>query len=320
MRIVFMGTPEFAVPTLRALHREHSVLAAVSLADKPRGRGHKVSPSPVKACALELGLPVYQPARVRDEEFLREMSRLAPDAIVVAAYSRLIPSALLQLPRWGCLNLHPSFLPRYRGAVPVPAAIMHGDEKTAVTVFRMDEGYDTGDLLLWREETIGPSETGTQLLQRLAEAGAETVLDALRGLEDGALKPIPQDNIEPGFQRGEILYTKPFTKESLSIDWNWEADCISNFVRALMDVPTASTLWRGEVLKIGEAQPYSGEVGGCLQAAPGQIVAIAKGRGPVVAAGQGYVLLAKVKPAGKGWMDGWSFAQGRQVSIGDRLG
>lgn len=320
MRVVFMGTPDFAVPTLRALHQNHQVLAAVSLADKPRGRGHKISPSPVKACAMELGLPVYQPARVRDEEFLREMAQLAPDVIVVAAYSRLIPSVLLQLPRWGCLNLHPSYLPRYRGAVPVPAAIMHGDTKAAVTVFRMDEGYDTGDLLLWREVSVGEEETGTQLLQRLAELGAEAVLETLQGLANSSLTAIPQDTVSDPFQRGEVLYTKPFTKESLFINWHDSAEHIANFVRALMDVPTACTLWQGEVLKVGEVRVQAADDAAYSEAVPGQIVGIAKGRGPVVAAGQGYVLLSKVKPAGKGWMDGWSFAQGRRLEIGGRLG
>ena len=320
MRVVFMGTPDFAVPTLQALHRGHQVLAAVSLADKPRGRGKKISPSPVKACALELGLPVYQPARVRDEDFLREMRRLEPDVIVVAAYSRLIPAALLELPRYGCLNLHPSYLPRYRGAIPVPAAIMHGDKRAAVTVFRMDEGYDTGDLLLWREEDIGAEETGTQLLRRLADVGAQAVLDTLQGLENGSIAPIPQDSIPAGFQRGEVLYTKPLTKDDLSVDWNKSAEDISNFVRALMDTPAASTLWRGEVLKVGEIRPYNFDMEMHERSVPGQIVSIAKGQGPVAAAGQGYVLLAKVKPAGKGWMDGWSFAQGRRPEIGECLG
>ena len=321
LRVVFMGTPDFAVPTLKALSQNHRVLAAVSLADKPRGRGKKISPSPVKACALELGIPVYQPARVRDADFLQEMERLAPDVIVVAAYSRLIPGSLLELPRFGCLNLHPSYLPRYRGAIPVPAAIMHGDKKAAVTVFRMDEGYDTGDLLLWREETVGAEETGTQLLQRLADVGAQAVLDTLQGLENGSIVPVPQDSIPAGFQRGEVLYTKPLTKEDLSIDWNNSAADIANFVRALMDVPTAATLWRGEVLKVGEIRPYfldsAADDGGGV---PGQIVCIAKGQGPVVATGCGYALLTKVKPAGKGWMDGWSFAQGRRLEIGECLG
>ena len=316
-----MGTPEFAVPTLRALHAHHQVLAVVSLADKPRGRGNKVSPTPVKACALELGLPIYQPARVRDEAFLQEMASLQPDVIVVAAYSRLIPPFLLELPRYGCLNLHPSFLPRYRGAVPVPAAIMQGDTQVGVTVFRMDEGYDTGDLLLWREESVGASETGTQLLERLAGVGAEVVLQTLQGLEQGTIVPVPQETIPAGFQRGNILYTKPFTKESLAIDWSASALDIANKVRALMELPTATTMWQGEVLKLGEVRPFPEEgVSVPSGAVPGQIICLAKGQGPVVLTGQGLVVLAKVKPAGKGWMDGWSFAQGRHLEPGARLG
>ncbi len=318
LRVVFMGTPEFAVPTLEALHSHHQVMAVVSLADKPRGRGHKVSPTPVKECAQKYGLRVLQPARVRDEAFLEEMAKLAPDVIVVAAYSRLIPSRLLQLPRFGCLNLHPSYLPRYRGAVPVPAAIMNGDSMAGVTVFRMDEGYDTGDLLLWRESPIGARETGSQLLERLSKVGAELVLETLQGLEAGTLTPIPQETIPEGFQRGEIAYTKPFSKESLLIDWQQSPERVSNFVRALMDVPTAATTWQGEVLKVGEALPMSEEIGD--DAVPGQVVQAVKGQGLVVAVKGGAVLLTRLKPAGKGWMDGGAFVAGRRVDLGTILG
>lgn len=321
LRVVFMGTPEFAVPTLEALHDKHEVVAVVSLADKPRGRGNKVSPTPVKSCAQKLGLAVYQPARVRDEAFLEEMTRLAPDVIVVAAYSRLIPAYLLNLPRLGCLNLHPSFLPRYRGAIPVPAAIMHGDKIAGVTVFRMDEGYDTGDLLMWKEENIGEDDTGSQLLERLSKIGAQVVLDTLQALEENTVSPLRQDDIPEGYQRGNILYTKPLSKDDLIIDWSKSAIDISNFVRALMDAPTATTVWQGEVLKVGKVLPFDEQLFSAVgDVVPGKIVHLAKGKGPVVATGDGYAVLAKVKPAGKGWMDGWAFVQGRHLNIGDIIG
>ena len=306
MRVVFMGTPEFAVPSLEALAREFQVLAAVSQPDRPRGRGLKLSPTPVKKRALELGIPVLQPARVRDPEFLEELQRLAPEAILVAAYSRLIPPSILELPRHGCVNLHPSLLPRYRGAIPIQAAVMHGDPVTGITTFRMDEGYDTGDLLLQVEVPLGPEETGGELAARLAMLGAEVLVDTVRGLEAGALQPRPQV--------GEADYTRPLRKEDLVVDWSRPADQVRNFLRALAHEPAATTGWKGEPLKLGRAQVGPGPEG-----EPGTVVALEKGLGPVVATGAGALVLREVKPSGKGWMDGWAFVQGRRVEPGARF-
>lgn len=306
MRVVFMGTPEFAVPSLEALARAFDVRAAVSQPDKPRGRGHKVSPSPVKAKALELGIPVLQPLKVRDPEFVDELKRLDPEIILVAAYARLIPPSILDLPPHGCVNLHPSLLPRYRGALPIQAPIMNGDAVTGLTTFRMDEGYDTGDLLMQVETPIGPDETGEELSRRLAVEGAEVLVQTVRGLADGSLVRRPQP--------AEGDYTKPLKKEDLVVDWSRPAVRVRNFVRALAQEPGATATWQGEPMKLGRAEVVPDATG-----EPGSIVRLERGRGPVVATGDGGVLLLQVKPSGKGWMDGWAFVQGRRLEPGARF-
>lgn len=306
MRVVFMGTPEFAVPSLEALAANFDVRLAVSQPDKPRGRGQKVSAPPVKARALELGIPVAQPLKVRDPEFLEQLKALDPDIILVAAYARLIPPSILDLPRLGCINLHPSLLPRYRGAIPVQAPIMNGDPVTGITTFRMDEGYDTGDLLMQVETPLGPDETGEEALRRLAVEGAEVLVQTVRGLADGTLVRRPQP--------AEGDYTKPLRKEDLVVDWSQPAVRVRNFIRALAHEPGATATWAGEPMKLGRADVVDGVSG-----EPGVIVAIEKGRGPVVATGQGGVLLREVKPAGKGWMDGAAFVNGRRLEPGARF-
>lgn len=326
MRVVFMGTPEFAVPSLEALAQHHDVVAVVSQPDKPKGRGNKLAAPAVKEKALALGLTCLQPLRVRDKDFLDKMAELKPDVILVAAYSRLIPQSLLDLPRLGCINLHPSLLPRYRGAIPVQAAIMNGDTRTGITTFRMDAGYDTGKILLQRETDLNAKETGTQLLERLAQLGAEVLLETVQGLENGT--------VSEHCQEGESEYTKPLGKGDLLINWSWPATRVANFVRALAEVPAAGTLWNGQPLKIRECVVCpEAEIQAALpnltlpeveanieQASPGQIVALCKGHGPVVRCGQGCVLLQSLKPAGKGWMEGWPFVVGRKIALGELMG
>lgn len=313
MRVVYMGTPQFAVPSLEILHKNFQVVAVVTQPDKPKGRGHRLASSPVKLKAEELGLTVFQPLRVRDPEFLATLQELRPDIILVAAYAKLIPPSILNLPRLGCVNLHPSLLPRHRGAIPVPAAIMAGDRVTGITTFLMGEGYDTGDVLLQREVDIDPEESGSELLDRLSHIGAEILLETVLGLEAGRIEPVPQV--------GEANYTKPLNGEALSIDWSKSALEIANFIRALYDEPEATTFLNGQVLKVGKAEVVEGfeeELSQTIR--PGQVMSLVKGRGPVVATGQGAVLLKYVKPAGKGWMDGKAFIVGRRIAVGDVLG
>ncbi|MGM9997910.1 MAG: methionyl-tRNA formyltransferase [Candidatus Bruticola sp.] len=310
MRILYMGTPQFAVPSLRKLAECFEIVGVVTQPDKPKGRGHKLTPPPVKSVALELGLPVYQPLKVRDPEFLSLVGKLNPDLILVAAYAKLIPKTLLELPRLGCVNLHPSLLPRHRGAIPVQAAIMHGDKVTGVSTFIMEEGYDTGPILMSRETAIGAQESGSQLMERLANIGASLLVETALGLEAGTLKAEAQC--------GDFNYTKPFQKEDLFVDWHKDSEQIADFVRALYHEPEAASRFQGQVMKIGRA-PVIDFVSEVDQPVPGQVIGQIKGRGYVIAAGNGAVVLELVKPAGKGWMDGAAFMAGRRLQIGDIL-
>ncbi len=315
MRIVYMGTPSFAVPSLIKLAEQFEVVGVVTQPDKPKGRGHKLAAPPVKEAAQKLGLPIWQPPKIRNAEFLAQMQDLQPDLILVAAYSKLIPPDLLQLPRLGCVNLHPSLLPRYRGAIPVQAPIMAGEVMTGISTFLMDEGYDTGPLLCQRQVPIEPQESGTELMERLAVLGADLLVETAVGLEAGTLKAVPQS--------GEANYTKPFKREELIVDWSRSAEEVVNFVRALYREPEAGTVHAGQPLKLGRVlkveDGWQGEPSG--QTRPGQVIGAIKGQGFVVATGGGgAVVLRLVKPAGKGWMDGAAYLAGRNLQIGEQLG
>lgn len=307
LRTVFMGSPEFAVASLQRVFDESQLLAVYTQPDKPRARGNKMLPTPVKTRALELGVPVHEPARIRDEEVLAHLKELNPDVILVVAYAKLIPKTLLDLPRFGCINVHPSLLPRYRGAIPLQAAVMNGDAETGVCTFFMDVGYDTGDIIKMVRTPIGPEETGEQLSERLAVMGADLLSETMRSLERGDFTRTQQP------EEAEGGYTKPLVKGDLVIDWNWPAARVSNFVRALANEPGAQTWANNAPLKVARATLHEG------RGEPGEVLGPVKGKGFAVACGQGAVLLETVKPAGKGWMPAWSYWQGNQVKPGDRL-
>lgn len=313
MRTVFMGSPEFAVASLEVVHRETELLAVYSQPDKPRGRrGKTLVPTAVKARALELGVPVYEPKRIRDEEVVAQLRELDPDVILVVAYAKLIPTEILELPKWGCINVHPSLLPRYRGAIPLQAAIFNGDRESGVCTFFMDEGYDTGDLIVTRRTPLGEDETATEFSSRMAEMGAEVLLETIDLLRQGNPPRYPQP------AEAEGGYTKPLKKEDLQLDWSQPAEAIRNRVRGLADEPGAVTfLPNGEALKVGQARALSD---GVSPGQPGEVVDFVKGAGPVVACGSGALVLQRLKPAGKGWMDGASFWNGGRVQVGERLG
>lgn len=310
LRTVFMGSPEFAVPSLQRVHDQSQLLAVYTQPDKPRARGNKLLPTPVKARALELGLPVHEPARIRDEQVLDHLRQLNPDVILVVAYAKLIPKTLLDLPRFGCINVHPSLLPRYRGAIPIQAAIMNGDTETGVCTFFMDEGYDTGDLIFTERTGIGPEETGEELSQRLSLLGADLLSKTMQALEAGEYPRVAQP------AEAEGGYTKPLGKADLCLDWSWPSARVSHFVRALAHEPGAQTTAGGQVLKIARARPIESGSG----AAPGTVLEAVKGKGFTVRTGDGAVLVELVKPAGKNWMPAWSFWQGKALQPGDVLG
>lgn len=308
MKSIFMGSPDFAVESLRATHECTELLAVYTQPDRVRGRrGNKLEPTPVKRVALELGLPVHEPKRIRDEEVVEQLRAYAPDVILVVAYAKLIPPVILELPKYGCINVHPSLLPRYRGAIPLQASIMGGDTETGVCTFFMDEGYDTGDLILTTRTPLGPEETGEELSRRLATVGAQVLRDTVAALESGDCPRTPQPAEAVGG------YTKPLKKTDLLIDWSLPAERVRNFVRALAHNPGAAARLGDQPLKVARMDLIEGS------GSPGEVIGVEKGRGPVVACGQGAVVLREVKPPGKKWMDAWSFQQGRQLKEGDRF-
>ncbi|MCF0146188.1 MAG: methionyl-tRNA formyltransferase [Eubacterium sp.] len=245
MRVVFMGTPDFASYILKKMAEAGiDVIAAVTQTDKPFGRKAILKPSPVKEAALELGIPVLQPARVRDEAFLDELKALAPDAIVVAAYGKIIPKTILELPKYGCLNVHASLLPKYRGAAPIQWALLDGESETGVTIMRMDEGLDTGDMLEVRKVIPAPDETGGSLFDKLAEAGACLLMETLQKVEAGTACRTRQPAESP------TRYARMITKEDGRIDWSKDSAGIERQVRALYPWPGTFTSLFGKNCKI----------------------------------------------------------------------
>jgi len=243
MRIVFMGTPDFAVPCLEKLNNVHQVIGVFSQPDKPVGRKQILTPPPVKQWAVENGIPVYQPERIKNSDAIDTIKSLDADVIVVVAYGKILPKEVLSAAKFGCINVHASLLPKYRGAAPIQWAVLNGDEKTGVSIMQMDEGLDTGDVLLVRETPIGENETSAQLFDRLSEIGANALLEALDLLKNGKLRPEKQPE-------GDFGYAKMITKELCPIDWSNSASDIHNQVRGLQTWPVATTIINGKNIKI----------------------------------------------------------------------
>ncbi len=302
-RILFMGTPEFATPSLRALLAAASahtwqVVGVATQPDRPAGRSKAPVSSPVKQVALAAGAPLLQPASLRKEPGAVEAIRLlAPDVIVVAAYGLILPKSVLEIPTFGCINVHASLLPAYRGASPISAAILDGLDATGVTIMLMDEGMDTGPALRQAVQPIHPADTTATLSARLAEQGAALLVETLRDWLRGDVAPIPQSEL-PGAPSACRL----IRKEDGRIDWTQPAAVIERMTRAYAPWPSAYTLWKGEPFKILEATVATGD------ATPGQVIRTADG--VAVGSGAGLLLLRTVQPAGKRPMDIRSFANG----------
>ena len=308
MRIVFMGTPDFSVPVLEALVQEgHEVVQVVTQPDKPKGRGKSVLMTPVKEKALALGLPVWQPERIRRPEAVEQLKELAPDVIVVVAFGQILSRQVLDIPRLGCVNVHASLLPKYRGAAPIQWAILDGETCTGVTTMLMDEGIDTGDMLEKMEVPIAPDETGGSLHDKLSRAGAELIRSTLRRLEAGTLVPEPQT--EEG-----TCYARMLTKTMGEIDWNMDAAAIERLIRGLNPWPSAYTHLDGRTLKIWKAQVREGNPEGVC----GQIVET--GRDSIsVKTGNGVLVLQEVQLEGKKRMDAGAFLRGFPLKAGTVL-
>jgi len=287
--LVFMGTPDFAVPSLRALvESEFRILRVVTQPDRPRGRGNKLTPGPVKAYALKQGLEILQPEKIRDQVFVGLIRELDPDFIVVVAFGRILPGVVLEIPRLGCVNVHASLLPRLRGAAPVHWAVMNGEPQTGVTTMLMDEGLDTGDILLQEETVIGPDDNAGVVHDRLAELGASLLVRTLDRMAAGELVPRPQDETR-------ATYAPPLRREHEVIDWTRPAKEIKNQVRGLDPWPGAHAVLDGQVLKVWRAEVAGDQDGG----RPGQVLRADPVHGLVVGTGAGAVRLLEVQPAGR---------------------
>lgn len=308
MRSVFMGTPDFAVPSLQVLHQLTDLQAVYTQPDRPKGRGLAAAPPAVKLAALELGLPVRQPLRLRQPEVLAELTALRPDLIVVVAYAQLLPAALLELPRHGCVNVHASLLPAHRGGAPIHRAVLQGDAASGVTTMLMARGLDTGDILLQASTPIGPNETTGQLHDRLAPLGAQLLCETIRGLIAGQLTPRAQPS-------EGVSYAPNVQKSEGIIDWCRPAAEIHNQVRGLNPWPTAYTWQQGRLLRIWSTRLLAEEAG----AAAGQVVELT-GDGPIVATGAGRLLLCELQPESKRRMSGGDYVRGYGLQPGVVLG
>lgn len=307
MRIVFMGTPDFAVPCLQALLDEgHEVCAVFTQPDKPKGRGYTLAPPPVKELALKYDIPVYQPTTLRTPEAAELVASLQPEVIIVVAYGKLLPKEILQIAPHGCINVHASLLPKYRGAAPIQWAVINGDEKTGVATMQMDVGLDTGDILLMEETKILENETSGELFDRLQVLGSKVLIQTLRELQAGTLKCRPQG--EEG-----TCYASMLSRDISVIDWNRPAREIHNLVRGLSPWPVASSVYQGKRIKIYETQVCENEAG-----EPGQVL---PGKDFHVCCGQNTVLkLVTVQYEGGKRMGGTDFLRGHPAQPEAKMG
>lgn len=304
LRLVFAGTPEFAVPCLSALIEAGYEIAAVyTQPDRPAGRGRKLHQSPVKTLALTHGVPVCQPLSLkRDPGARAELRDWGADLMVVVAYGLILPVSVLETPRLGCINVHASLLPRWRGAAPIQRAVLAGDPVTGVCIMGMEAGLDTGPVYLRRELRIDPGETGGSLHDKLASLGAQALIEALPGIADGSLVPQPQDP-------AQATYAHKLDKAEAQIDWTQPALAIERQVRAFDPWPVAQTSLQGETLRIWSARAADGSSAG---AAPGEVVAADK-TGIAVATGAGALLISRLQPPGKRPMDAADFLNARRL-------
>jgi methionyl-tRNA formyltransferase len=309
-RILFMGTPEFAVPSLELLvEKAWPLIGVVTQPDRPRGRGQHLVASPVKEAAERHGLTVYQPEKVRAPEFLEIFHGLAPDMVVLVAFGQILPKDIIDGPPLGCINVHPSLLPRYRGAAPMNWALIRGETKTGVTIMQMDEGVDSGDILIQEEIALDQGETYDRLHDRLAELGAQCLLRALEGLAAGTVRRTPQDH-------SQATLAPRLKKEDGQIRWEAPARQIAHFVAGLSSVPGAYTFLDGKVLKIYSAEAE--ETPTCCDP-PGTIVGT-EPKGLKIAAGGGYVYLKDVQLQSKKRMPITDFLRGFRFVPGSKLG
>ncbi|MBD7967852.1 methionyl-tRNA formyltransferase [Paenibacillus gallinarum] len=319
MNIVFMGTPDFAVPALEKLLAEgYSVKLVVTQPDKPQGRKKILTPTPVKEAALKHGIPVFQPRRLRDEESVAELAKWEPDLIVTAAFGQILPKAVLDMPKYGCVNVHGSLLPKYRGGAPIQRSIINGEKVTGVTLMYMAEGLDTGDMISKVEVPITDEDTSGTMFAKLSEAGSDLLLREMPNLISGKVKAIPQND-------EEATYAKNLTREDEKIDWARSAREIYDQIRGLVPYSGAFTLWDEQVFKVWSAvnplalpEEYKNASSGQKEVEAGTVLSLSN-LGIEVKTSDGSLWLREVQPAGKKAMQASDFARGGSLKIGTVL-
>ena len=309
MRVVFMGTPDFSVPTLeKIIEAGHEVIGVVTQPDKAKGRGKKVLFPPVKETALAHNLSVYQPKRARDPEFIEEMKALNPDVMVVVAFGQILPKAILDIPKYGCINVHASLLPKYRGAAPIQWAVIRGEKVSGVTTMQMDVGLDTGDMLLKTEIPLDEEETGGSLHDKLSTLGGNLLIETLEKIEAGDIHPEKQDDSQAG------EYARMLDKNLGRIDFSMPAVEIERLIRGLNPWPSAFTSYNGKTMKLWKAKADN-----CGQGVPGQVIHVDK-NSFTVQTGQGTLQILELQMEGKKRMDAGAFLRGCPLETGTILG
>lgn len=309
MRILFMGTPEFAVPSLNILNSEHDIIGVFTKIDKPNMRGKKIKYTPVKEYALEHNIPVYQPNSLKNEETQNLIKNLNPDLIVVVAYGKILPKEIIDMPKYGVINVHSSLLPKYRGAAPINAALIHGEVESGVSIMYIAEELDAGDVILTVKTPISDEDTFLTLHDRLKELGAQGLIQAVRLIEKGKAPRIVQNH-------SEATFVKPFSKEDCRINWEKSEREIFNFVRGMNPFPSAFTTLDEKIFKIYAVEENFKKYdnGVC-----GEVVDLKKGKGVVVKTGNGSVILTQVKPENKKLLNGADIINGGILKVGDIL-
>ncbi len=309
MKAIFMGTPEFAIPSFEALYEsDFEIALVVTQPDRPKGRGKKLSSPPVKLVALEHDIEVFQPERIKDREAIEKIKQVKPDLIIVVAFGQILPKEILELPKYGCINVHASLLPKYRGAAPINFAIINGEKKTGVTTMYMEEGLDTGDMLLKNEVEITPEDTASTLHDKLAIAGKKTLSDTLKAIINTELVPEKQDD-------SISSYAPIMTKELGKINWDRSAEAISNLVRGTDPWPSAYTLYDNSVLKLFAPVVLDKQ----SKEKPGTIVAVSS-EGIDIASADYIVRIKEIQISGKKRMPVGEFLKGNVLEIGKVLG
>ncbi len=312
MKMIFMGTPDFSAGALDALIQAgHTVTAVVTQPDKPRGRSGQLVPSPVKECALRHGIPVLQPVRIKAPEAMEELRRYEADVFVVAAFGQILSREILEMPKYGCINIHASLLPKYRGASPIQHVILNGESVTGITIMQMDTGVDTGDMLYKKEIAIAPTDTFETLHDKLMVLGGEAIVEALRLLEEGKLTPVKQE--------GETCYASLIDKTMGRIDFSADALSVDRRIRGMNPWPSAYTFYKGKQLKIWRAKPLEWIQNDEEKKAPGDILTVGKDFFDVVC-GTGILRVEELQLEGKKRMSAHDFLLGVKLSTTDKLG